>query len=55
MGAAGFPAGQPCSSPLAPDDRGTGFGSRSDWEKWGKTFEDPDGYRVVLANKNWDR
>ena len=25
------------------------------WEQHGKTFEDPDGYRVVLANKNWDR
>jgi catechol 2,3-dioxygenase-like lactoylglutathione lyase family enzyme len=25
------------------------------WEQHGSTFEDPDGYRVVLANKNWDR
>jgi len=25
------------------------------WEQHGKTFEDPDGYRVVLANKSWDR
>jgi hypothetical protein len=25
------------------------------WEQYGKTFEDPDGYRVVLANKSWDR
>jgi hypothetical protein len=25
------------------------------WEQYGKTFEDPDGYRVVLANKGWDR
>jgi len=23
--------------------------------QYGKTFEDPDGYRVVLANKSWDR
>ena len=25
------------------------------WERRGRTFEDPDGYRVVLANKSWDR
>jgi hypothetical protein len=25
------------------------------WQQHGMTFEDPDGYRVVLANKNWDR
>ena len=25
------------------------------WERQGRTFEDPDGYRVVLANKSWDR
>jgi len=25
------------------------------WDQHGKTFEDPDGYRVVLANKGWDR
>ena len=25
------------------------------WDQYGKTFEDPDGYRVVLANKSWDR
>jgi catechol 2,3-dioxygenase-like lactoylglutathione lyase family enzyme len=23
------------------------------WEKSGKTFEDPDGYRVVLQNASW--
>jgi catechol 2,3-dioxygenase-like lactoylglutathione lyase family enzyme len=23
------------------------------WEKQGKTFEDPDGYRVVLQNARW--
>lgn len=23
------------------------------WDKKGKTFEDPDGYRVVLQNANW--
>jgi hypothetical protein len=23
------------------------------WEQWGKTFEDPDGYRVVLQNASW--
>ena len=23
------------------------------WDKLGKTFEDPDGYRVVLRNANW--
>ena len=25
------------------------------WDRYGQTFEDPDGYRVVLANKSWDR
>ena len=25
------------------------------WDQYGKTFEDPDGYRVVLANRTWDR
>jgi catechol 2,3-dioxygenase-like lactoylglutathione lyase family enzyme len=25
------------------------------WERHGKTFEDPDGYRVVLVNQLWDR
>ena len=24
------------------------------WDKSGKTFEDVDGYRVVLENSNWD-
>ncbi|MGF1727321.1 VOC family protein [Photobacterium nomapromontoriensis] len=24
------------------------------WEKVGKTFEDLDGYRVVLQNRDWD-
>ncbi|KAI5455636.1 prolyl endopeptidase [Mariannaea sp. PMI_226] len=24
------------------------------WDKCGKTFEDPDGYRVVLANQSWE-
>jgi catechol 2,3-dioxygenase-like lactoylglutathione lyase family enzyme len=24
------------------------------WEKSGKTFEDPDGYRVVLQNAGWN-
>src|SRR2546423_5181244 len=23
------------------------------WDKRGKTFEDPDGYRVVLQNESW--
>lgn len=23
------------------------------WDKQGKTFEDPDGYRVVLQNSDW--
>jgi catechol 2,3-dioxygenase-like lactoylglutathione lyase family enzyme len=23
------------------------------WEKKGRTFEDPDGYRVVLQNESW--
>jgi hypothetical protein len=23
------------------------------WDKQGKTFEDPDGYRVVLQNARW--
>jgi len=25
------------------------------WDVHGKTFEDPDGYRVVLAQMSWDR
>jgi hypothetical protein len=25
------------------------------WDKSGSTFEDPDGYRVVLQNAAWDR
>ena len=25
------------------------------WDEHGKTFEDPDGYRVVLVHKSWDR
>jgi hypothetical protein len=25
------------------------------WDQHGKTFEDPDGYRVVLQNAAWDR
>ena len=25
------------------------------WEKQGKTFEDPDGYRVVLQNARWSQ
>jgi catechol 2,3-dioxygenase-like lactoylglutathione lyase family enzyme len=24
------------------------------WDKRGKTFEDPDGYRVVLQNADWE-
>jgi hypothetical protein len=24
------------------------------WEKWGVTVEDPDGYRVVLCQRNWE-
>jgi len=24
------------------------------WDNFGITFEDPDGYRVVLQNKSWD-
>ena len=24
------------------------------WDKNGRTFEDPDGYRVVLQNAEWD-
>ena len=24
------------------------------WDRRGRTFEDPDGYRVVLQNTNWD-
>ena len=24
------------------------------WDNSGKTFEDPEGYRVVLKNKSWD-
>jgi len=24
------------------------------WDKKGRTFEDPDGYRVVLQNAEWD-
>lgn len=24
------------------------------WDNSGKTFEDPEGYRVVLQNKSWD-
>ena len=24
------------------------------WDKKGRTFEDPDGYRVVLQNAGWD-
>ena len=24
------------------------------WDNGGKTFEDPDGYRIVLYNKSWD-
>lgn len=24
------------------------------WDNFGSTFEDPDGYRVVLQNKSWD-
>ncbi len=24
------------------------------WDNSGKTFEDPEGYRVVLQNKTWD-
>jgi hypothetical protein len=23
------------------------------WDKRGRTFEDPDGYRVVLENESW--
>ncbi|MCB0077202.1 MAG: VOC family protein [Anaerolineales bacterium] len=23
------------------------------WERYGRTFEDPDGYRVVLAHRDW--
>lgn len=25
------------------------------WDQHGKTFADPDGYRVVLQNTDWDR
>jgi len=25
------------------------------WEKQGRTFEDPDGYRVVIQNADWGR
>src|SRR5262245_158380 len=25
------------------------------WDKQGKTFEDPDGYRVVLQNARWSQ
>lgn len=25
------------------------------WDREGVTFEDPDGYRVVLQNSSWDR
>ncbi len=25
------------------------------WDRQGLTFEDPDGYRVVLQNSSWDR
>jgi len=24
------------------------------WDNYGKTIEDPDGYKVVLQNKSWD-
>lgn len=24
------------------------------WDNSGKTFEDPEGYRIVLQNKSWD-
>ena len=24
------------------------------WDNKGRTFEDPDGYRVVLQNAGWD-
>jgi catechol 2,3-dioxygenase-like lactoylglutathione lyase family enzyme len=23
------------------------------WDDWGVTFEDPDGYRLVLSHRNW--
>lgn len=23
------------------------------WEQWGITFEDPDGYRLVLSHRDW--
>lgn len=23
------------------------------WNEWGVTFEDPDGYRIVLSSRNW--
>lgn len=23
------------------------------WDVWGRTFQDPDGYRVVLSNQGW--
>lgn len=23
------------------------------WDKWGKTFIDPDGYRVVICHRDW--
>ena len=25
------------------------------WDRDGRTFEDPDGYRVVLYNRTWDK
>jgi catechol 2,3-dioxygenase-like lactoylglutathione lyase family enzyme len=24
------------------------------WDQWGVTFEDPDGYRLVLSHRTWD-
>ena len=45
---------------LAAIDRLTSLGYTSVpsfnpyWDKHGRTFEDPDGYRVVLENATWD-
>jgi len=25
------------------------------WDRGGRTFEDPDGYRIVLSQRTWDR
>ena len=35
--------------------RGEGRRGLKDGQRVGRTFEDPDGYRVVLQNAAWDR